>query len=96
MARSLDRQERRFGGIKWGSAFFGWLTSTGTALILTVPAATAFGMANGTGFPGQPGSQPAPSSTAEQIAGVTPVIALLVIMLAALWVRYSAMGADQG
>jgi hypothetical protein len=84
----LDRQKERFGGIKWGSAFFGWLTATGTALILTAlatVAATAFGMANGADFPGQPGSRPGPSSNAEQIAGVTSVIALLVIMLAAYY-----------
>ncbi|TFC94102.1 MULTISPECIES: hypothetical protein [Cryobacterium] len=31
----VDREKARFGGIKWGSAFFGWLTATGTAVILT-------------------------------------------------------------
>ena len=31
----VARQKDRFGGIKWGSAFFGWLTATGTAVILT-------------------------------------------------------------
>lgn len=31
----VDREKERFGGIKWGSAFFGLLTATGTAVILT-------------------------------------------------------------
>ncbi|WP_084793915.1 hypothetical protein [Actinokineospora bangkokensis] len=28
-------QQERFGGTKWGSAFFGWLTAVGTAVLLT-------------------------------------------------------------
>lgn len=31
----LGREQERFGGFKWGSAFFGWLTATGTAVLLT-------------------------------------------------------------
>ncbi|TFB95897.1 hypothetical protein [Cryobacterium sp. HLT2-28] len=31
----VNREKARFGGIKWGAAFFGWLTATGTAVILT-------------------------------------------------------------
>ena len=31
----VAREKDRYGGIKWGSAFFGWLTATGTAAILT-------------------------------------------------------------
>lgn len=31
----LAAQKQRYGGIKWGSAFFGWLTATGTALLCT-------------------------------------------------------------
>ena len=27
----LDRQKERFGGFKWGAAFFGWLTATCSA-----------------------------------------------------------------
>jgi len=37
----LTRQKERFGGIKWGSAFFGWLTAIGTAVILTALLAAA-------------------------------------------------------
>jgi hypothetical protein len=31
----VAREKERFGGIKFGSAFFGWLAATGTAVILT-------------------------------------------------------------
>src|SRR6187431_1413805 len=31
----LQREQERFGGFKFGAAFFGWLTATGTAVLLT-------------------------------------------------------------
>jgi hypothetical protein len=46
----VAREKDRYGGIKWGSAFFGWLTATGTAVILTgllVAAGTAVGVSTG-------------------------------------------------
>ena len=45
----LELQKEEFGGIKVGSAFFGWLTATGTAALLTallVAAGAAVGVAN--------------------------------------------------
>ena len=47
----LTRQKEEFGGIKFGSAFFGWLTATGTAVLLTAlltAAGAALGIAKGT------------------------------------------------
>jgi hypothetical protein len=47
----VAREKEEYGGIKFGSAFFGWLTATGTAVLLTALAAaagTAVGLANGT------------------------------------------------
>jgi hypothetical protein len=47
----LERERARFGGIKWGSAFFGWLTATGTGVLLTaiiVGAGAAVGVATNT------------------------------------------------
>lgn len=42
----LRREKQRFGGIKWGSAFFGWLTAVGTAVLLGgIAAAVAQGYA---------------------------------------------------
>jgi hypothetical protein len=44
-------QARRFGGIRWGSAFFGWVTATGMAALLgalATAAAAALGLVNPT------------------------------------------------
>jgi len=84
----LDRQKERFGGIKWGSAFFGWLTATGTALILTALAAaggTAFGLANNPGGLGQAAGQAAQNPAAVQTAGIVSAIVVLVILLIAYY-----------
>ena len=46
----VAREKDRYGGIKWGSAFFGWLTATGTAVILTavlLAAGATVGIATG-------------------------------------------------
>lgn len=50
-ASVVAREKEEYGGIKFGSAFFGWLTATGTAVLLTALAAaagTAVGVANDT------------------------------------------------
>ncbi|WP_230685077.1 hypothetical protein [Cellulomonas sp. JZ18] len=47
----VAREKEEYGGMKFGSAFFGWLTATGTAVLLTALAAaagTAVGVANDT------------------------------------------------
>ncbi|MFC8190674.1 hypothetical protein ACFUMH_03295 [Cellulomonas sp. NPDC057328] len=47
----VAREKEEYGGIKFGSAFFGWLTATGTAVLLTAlvaAAGTAVGVANDT------------------------------------------------
>jgi hypothetical protein len=36
-----SEQARRFGGIRWGSAFFGWVTAVGMAVLLGALASTA-------------------------------------------------------
>lgn len=48
-------QRRQFGGIKWGSAFFGWLTALGTAVLLSGIAA---GVTQGYGLTTGPGGPP--------------------------------------
>jgi amino acid transporter len=76
----VDREKKRYGGIKWGSAFFGWITATGAAVILTallIAAGTAVGLNTSIG------------DTADQAAkqpatiGVGGAIALLVVLLVA-------------
>ncbi|WP_067499623.1 hypothetical protein [Actinoplanes sp. TFC3] len=74
----LAREKDRFGGIKWGSAFFGWLTATGTAVILTavlVAAGATVGIATG-----------ADSSDAQNNAktiGIAGGLTLLAVILVA-------------
>ena len=49
----LNREKNAHGGVKVGSAFFGWLTATGTAVLLTALLAatgTAIGIANSGGL----------------------------------------------
>jgi len=46
------RQREEFGGIAWGSAFFGWLTATGLGALLTgllTAAGAALALTEGTG-----------------------------------------------
>ncbi|MFC5262849.1 hypothetical protein ACFPJ1_12105 [Kribbella qitaiheensis] len=47
----VDREKTEYGGVKPGSAFFGWLTATGTAVLLAAlvaAAETAVGVATNT------------------------------------------------
>jgi hypothetical protein len=47
---AVDAQRDRFGGIKWGAAFFGWLSANGLAVILVAllsAAGVALGLASG-------------------------------------------------
>src|SRR5688572_17299311 len=44
---AVDAQHARYGGIKWGAAFFGWLSANGLAVILLAilsAAGVAFGL----------------------------------------------------
>lgn len=73
------REENAYGGIKIGAAFFGWLTATGMAVLLTAlvaAAGTAIGLATGTDV----------GETAEEAVdtvGVPGAIALVVILFVA-------------
>lgn len=81
------REKERFGGFKFGSAFFGWLTATGTAVLLTALVA-AVGAAVGIGA----------GATAEDAAdaaadnpGAATVISAIVLGLVLL-IAYFAGG----
>src|SRR5215217_5606829 len=44
---AVDAQRSRYGGIKWGAAFFGWLSANGLAVLLVAllsAAGVAFGL----------------------------------------------------
>lgn len=78
----LDKQKERFGGIKWGSAFFGWLTATGMAVVLTALVAAvggALGLATGaTDQAGQAAQDPGTAQTAGIVAAIVALVVLLV------------------
>jgi hypothetical protein len=79
----LAREKDRFGGIKIGSAFFGWLTATGTAVILTALVA-ATGAAIGLGSNGGDAGQAADAATqnADTIGWAGAIAVLVVILIA--------------
>ena len=80
----VRRERKRFGGIKWGSAFFGWLAATGTAVLLTAllaGAGAALGVATGTDADA---AGDAAARDPETI-GIAGGIALLVILFLAYY-----------
>ena len=78
-----EREQERFGGVKIGSAFFGWLTAMGTAVLLTALIA-ATGAAIGMGRVDLDEATDAASANAETV-GIVGAIALIVIMLIAYY-----------
>jgi hypothetical protein len=76
---AVDRQHDRFGGIKWGAAFFGWLSANGLAVLL-VALLSAAGVAIGL-TQGVPSTQEA-AQQADTI-GIAGGIALLVVLFLA-------------
>ena len=76
---AVDRQHDRFGGIKWGAAFFGWLSANGLAVILVAllsAAGVAIGLTQGV---------PSTSEAVQQAdtIGIAGGIALLVVLFLA-------------
>jgi hypothetical protein len=72
------RQREAFGGIKVGSAFFGWLAATGMAVLLTAlvaAAGTAVGLATNTDVNAAVGR-----AASNQTVGIVGIILLLVIL----------------
>ncbi|WP_091377256.1 hypothetical protein [Geodermatophilus sp. DSM 45219] len=79
---AVDAQHDRFGGIKWGAAFFGWLSANGLAVILLAilsAAGVAFGLSQVS-----TADQAAQQATAQaDTIGITGGIALLVVLFLA-------------
>ena len=76
--------EARFGGVKFGVAFFGWLTATGMLVLLTAlvtAAGAALGVATGTDVE-QATSQ---ANENPETIGVLGAIAVAVILLLAYY-----------
>ncbi len=83
----VAREKEQYGGIKFGSAFFGWLTATGTAVLLTALAAaagTAVGVAGGTDV----------AEAADQAASDPATVGLVggIVLLVVLFVAYYCGG----
>nr|WP_253905882.1 hypothetical protein [Arthrobacter sp. H5] len=77
-----QREKEAFGGMKFGSAFFGWLTATGMAVLLTAlvaAAGTVVGLSTNTNL-----NDATDQATQDpQTVGITGAIILLVILLLA-------------
>jgi hypothetical protein len=80
----VAREREEHGGIKWGSAFFGWLTATGTAILVTA-LFSAIGAA--VGLASLSGPQQAESQARQnaETVGVVGGIALLLILFVAYY-----------
>jgi hypothetical protein len=77
----VARQKDRYGGIKWGSAFFGWLTAVGTTAILTallVAAGAAVGVSTGTKVTDVQGQVSEKAGTISVLGGIL-LLAVLVV-----------------
>jgi hypothetical protein len=84
---AIAREKERFGGIKVGSAFFGWLTATGMAVLLTAlvaAAGTAVGLATNTDV----------SEAVNQAASNTGTVGLvgIIVLLVILFLSYYCGG----
>jgi hypothetical protein len=76
---AVAAQHARFGGIKWGAAFFGWLTANGLAVLLVAllsAAGVALGLANNVDTTDEAARQ-------AQTLGVGGGIAILVVLFLA-------------
>ncbi|NEK56927.1 hypothetical protein GCU56_03455 [Geodermatophilus sabuli] len=71
---AVAAQRSRFGGIKWGAAFFGWLSANGLAVLL-IALLSAAGVALGL----TQGLESVDDAQAESI-GVSGAVALLVVL----------------
>jgi amino acid transporter len=72
-----DRQAEEYGGIHWGSAFFGWLVAVGIAVLLTAilsAAGAAIGLTSTSGSQAK--------SEAGTIGIVGGILLLIVLMVA--------------
>jgi hypothetical protein len=83
----VEREKEEFGGFKFGSAFFGWLTATGTAVLLTAIVGAA-GAAIGLGANGTAGKAANAATKNAATVGIAGAIALVVV----LFIAYFAGG----
>jgi len=84
---AIDAQRSRYGGIKWGAAFFGWLSANGLAVLLLAllsAAGVAIGLTQGV-----PGADEA-TEQADTIGIAGGIVLLVILFLAYLAGGYVA------
>jgi MFS family permease len=84
---AIDAQRSRYGGIKWGAAFFGWLSANGLAVLL-VALLSAAGVAVGL-TQGVPSTEEA-AQEADTIGVAGGIVLLVLLFLAYLAGGYVA------
>ena len=78
----VDRQRQAFGGIKWGAAFFGWLSANGLAVILiSLAAATGLAVGLTAGGGSATGATGAAAANAPTVGLVSGIVLLVLLML---------------
>jgi hypothetical protein len=82
--RVVSKEKEEFGGIKFGSAFFGWLTTTGMAVLLTALVGAA-GAAVGLGSSTDPQEAADAATQNADTAGIVGAIVLLIILFVAYY-----------
>ncbi|MEY2850121.1 MAG: hypothetical protein RI885_2788 [Actinomycetota bacterium] len=80
----VEREKEEFGGMKFGSAFFGWLTAMGMAIILTALLA-ATGAAIGLGSNADPNQVAADAAEGADTIGLVGGIVLAIILFVAYY-----------
>ncbi|TYP84628.1 hypothetical protein [Blastococcus xanthinilyticus] len=85
---AVDAQHSRYGGIKWGAAFFGWLSANGLAVLLVAllsAAGLALGLTEGVSSVGD---------AAEDVADQADTVGIVggIVLLVVLFLAYYAGG----
>jgi hypothetical protein len=75
----LNREKEEYGGVKVGLAFFGWLTATGTAVMLTALVAAA-GIAVGVATNTDAGSATTQAAHDPKTVSIVGGVVLLVVL----------------
>jgi len=88
---AVDAQHNRYGGIKWGAAFFGWLSANGLAVLL-IALLSAAGVAIGLteGIPSVDEAVDSAGDQADTIGIVGGIVLLVILFLAYLAGGYVA------
>lgn len=77
----VNAEKEQFGGVKVGSAFFGWLTATGTAVLLTAlvaAAGSAVGLATGTDVDKATNQATSDPTTVGLVGGIILLVVLFI------------------